>query len=788
MKTNEILGCFEENTEQREDKKLRENCKDLWALAYDLMDDIVIIQDAEMRVLAANKAAHQLFQAKDGGLQGKHCHELFSGTSVPCQTFPLHSALRKGLNSSEIIEYQSLRKVFQVNSSIIPRQNGGETYFVHIARDITQYREAERAALQESEERFSKAFNANPAPMAISDVRSGCFIDVNQKWLEMLGYTKAELIGQTSLAVGIWENPEKRDLMVTELTTKGFLKEYPVTYKTKSGDTRSALRSAERITLRGQEVMLSLIYDFTERQRAENDLRASEERYRNILENIEDGYYEVTLTGTLIFCNDSMCRIFGYPKEELFGMSYRQFTVPEIFKQLIRTFRGVLRTGKPTKDFDWQILCKDGKIKDIEGSISLLKNSSGKPTGFRGIVRDVTERKEEEREKAKLQALLQQAQKMESVGKLAGGVAHDFNNMLGVILGYAEMALDRLDPKLPLAKDLIEIRNAASRSADITRQLLTFARKQPITPKVLDLNSTMEGMLKMLGRLIGENIVLDWRPGAALWPVKIDASQIDQIMANLCVNARDAIVGIGKIIIETRNSVIDDQYRNSNPEAKPGEYVQIVVADNGSGIPQEVLAYIFEPFFTTKAVGEGTGLGLATVYGIVKQNNGVITVASTPGAGTVLTISLPKFVGKMGLTLKKEEVESALFGHETILLVEDESKVLKVTKKMLQRLGYNVLAASTPSEAIRLVAQYDQQIDLLLTDVLMPEMNGRDLAEKVHSLYPQLNHLFMSGYTANIIDPEGILEEEMHFLQKPFSKKELAVKVRQALENKKKDK
>ncbi len=771
----------------REDMKLRENSRDIWALAFDLMDDIVIIQDEKMCVLAANNAAHRLFAANDGDLQGKHCDELFSGISVPCPIFPFHSPLREGRNSSEIIEYQNLMKVFQVKSSIIPTQKGGEKYFVHIARDITQYREAERADLQESEERFSKAFNANPAPMAISDVRSGCFIDVNQKWLEMLGYTKAELIGKTSLTLGIWQNPEKRDLMVAELTTKGFLKEYPVTYKTKSGDTRSALRSAERISLRGQEVMLSLIYDFTERQRAENDLRASEERYRNILENIEDGYYEVTLTGTLIFCNDSMCRIFGYPKEELFGMSYRQFTVPEIFKQLIKTFRGVLRTGKPTKEFDWQILCKDGEIKDVEGSISLLRNSSGKATGFRGIVRDVTERKEEEREKAKLQALLQQAQKMESVGKLAGGVAHDFNNMLGVILGYAEMALDSLDPKLPLAKYLTEIRDAASRSADITRQLLTFARKQPITPKVLDLNSTMAGMLKMLGRLIGENIVLDWRPGADLWPVKIDASQIDQIMANLCVNARDAIAGIGKISIETRNSKIDDQYRNSNPDVQPGEYVQIVVADNGSGIPQEILAHIFEPFFTTKAMGEGTGLGLATVYGIVKQNNGFITVNSAPGVGTALTVSLPKFVGKIRRTLKKEEVESALFGHETILLVEDESKVLKMTKKMLQRLGYNVLAASTPGAALRLVALYDQQIDLLLTDVLMPEMNGRDLAEKVLSIYPQLNHLFMSGYTANIIAPEGVLKEDMLFLQKPFSKKELAVKIRQALENKKKD-
>ncbi len=386
-------------------------------------------------------------------------------------------------------------------------------------------------------------------------------------------------------------------------------------------------------------------------------------------------------------------------------------------------------------------------------------------------------------ENVHLEAQLQQAQKMESIGQLAGGVAHDFNNMLGVILGHTEMALGQVDPTLPLYADLEEIRNAAERSTSITRQLLAFARKQTVMPKVLDLNETVEGMLKMLRRLIGEEITLVWQAGVGLWPVNIDPSQIDQILANLCVNARDAIAGVGKITVETRNSTIDLDYCANHPGALAGDYVQMTVSDNGAGISRETLIHIFEPFFTTKEVGKGTGLGLSTVYGTVKQNNGFINAYSEPGNGTAFTIYLPRYTGADGQARAGKVVEPPGRGDETVLLVEDELTILKMTTKMLQSLGYTVLAVDSPAEAIRLAGESAGKIQLLVTDVVMPEMNGRELAERLQVTHSKMKLLFMSGYTANIINNRGMLEPGVHFIQKPFSMHDLAAKIREALDS-----
>jgi PAS domain S-box-containing protein len=393
---------------------------------------------------------------------------------------------------------------------------------------------------------------------------------------------------------------------------------------------------------------------------------------------------------------------------------------------------------------------------------------------------DITERKRAEEERTKLEVQLQRAHKLEAIGQLAGGVAHDFNNMLGVILGYTELAMEQIDPTQPVIKDLEEIRSAAKRSADITRQLLAFARKQTVAPKVIDLNETLESLLKMLRRLIGEDVDLSWLPGSRLWSIKMDPSQVDQILANLCVNARGAISGVGKIVVETGNSIFDEEYCSSHVDYVPGEYVRLMVSDNGCGMSKETMSHIFEPFFTTKAAGGGTGLGLATVYGVVKQNKGFINVYSEPGQGTTFTIYLPRYLGETDQGPTKDAVEPETGGDETILLVEDEPTILAMTKTMLQRLGYNVLTAASPLDAIR-IAESSDGIDLLITDVIMPEMNGRDLAEKILTGKSGLKHLFMSGYTADIISKQGVIDEKVCFIQKPFTKTELAGKVRQAL-------
>ncbi|MCG2750836.1 MAG: transporter substrate-binding domain-containing protein [Desulfobacteraceae bacterium] len=390
---------------------------------------------------------------------------------------------------------------------------------------------------------------------------------------------------------------------------------------------------------------------------------------------------------------------------------------------------------------------------------------------------------ETERQRKSLEDQLIQAQKMESVGRLAGGVAHDFNNMLSVILGYTEIALEKALPDGPMIPDLIEIQKAATRSADITRQLLAFARQQTISPRMMDLNETVESMLKMLRRLMGEDIDLAWMPGLNLWPVNMDPSQVDQILANLVVNARDAISGVGKVIIETANVDLDEAYCADRPGFVPGEYVMLGVSDNGSGMDLKVQKLIFEPFFTTKEMGKGTGLGLATVYGIVKQNNGFINVYSEPGAGTTFKIYFPRLSGKTLSTLDETEVAAALpRGDETVLLVEDEVVILKMGKRMLETLGYRVLASSSPVKALEMVQKHSEDLHILITDVVMPEMNGRDLSRELKKFHPGIATLFMSGYTANVIAHQGVLDAGVYFIQKPFSKKDLAMKVRLVLD------
>ena len=388
-----------------------------------------------------------------------------------------------------------------------------------------------------------------------------------------------------------------------------------------------------------------------------------------------------------------------------------------------------------------------------------------------------------ELERQRLEAQLAQSQRIEAVGRLAGGVAHDYNNMLSVIMGHAELALLEAGPDDPVHRDLEQILGAARRSAGLTGQLLAFARRQPVKPRVLDLNETIQGMIGMLRRLIGEHIDLRWVPGSDLWTVRIDPSQFDQILTNLAVNARDALAGTGQVRIETANVVFDEAFCAGHVGAVQGEYVRLTVADTGSGISPEIIGRVFEPFFTTKAPGQGTGLGLSTVYGIVKQNGGFITVESRPGKGATFAIALPRSVGPVSEpVVAAESAGSVPTGDETVLIVEDAESVLNTARPMLSRLGYTVLAASSPADAIRLVESHDGDIHLVVTDLVMPEMNGRQLAARLTALRPMLKCLFMSGYSTGIVGHDGVVDDATNFVQKPFSMTTLAASVRQALD------
>lgn len=515
--------------------------------------------------------------------------------------------------------------------------------------------------------------------------------------------------------------------------------------------------------------------DITDRKKAGNALKESEARLNIIFKAAPDAYYINDFTGTFIDGNSAAETLLGYPKEELIGKTFIGAGI--LSAEGAEKAIGILAEnikGNSTGPDSFTLRRKDGTEVKVEILTHPVKIAG--EDRVLGIARDITEQD-------KLEEQLRHAHKMESVGRLAGGVAHDFNNMLSVILGNTEMALDKIDPDQALYTLLTEIHSAAGRSADLTKQLLAFARRQTITPQILDINETVEGMLRMLRRLIGENIDLDWIPGADVWPIKVDPSQIDQIMANLCVNARDAIDGVGKVIIKTDHITLDEADSAGYPESTPGEYTLLTMSDNGCGIDKKTMDVLFEPFFTTKDTGKGTGLGLAMVYGIVKQNGGFINVISEPGQGTTFNIYLPRHKDRGDGAQKESSSEQLRFGCETILLVEDEPSILKLLTMMLENQGYIVIPASSPGEAIRLAGEHTGKINLLVTDVVMPEMNGRDLAGNLLSIYPDIKRLFMSGYTANVIAHHGVLDEGVHFIQKPFTNQEMAAIVREALDS-----
>ena len=526
------------------------------------------------------------------------------------------------------------------------------------------------------------------------------------------------------------------------------------------------------------EVSARLLGEMVERRQAEEALRASELRYRALFENSLDAVLLTVPGSGILSANPAACRMFGRTEEELRRMRREDFVDPNDpnYPRLLAERREHgLAAGELT------LRRGDGTTFAAEVSSVVFTDTQGNPRSSM-IIHDISERKRAEAEQEKLRAQLAQAQKMESVGLLAGGVAHDFNNALGVVLGYAEMALDKVDRTSPVYEALREIHGAAERSAEITRQLLAFARQQTIQPRTLSINAAVDGIRTMLGRLIGEDIDLRWQPGPDPWPVWMDPGQLDQVLVNLCVNARDAITGVGAIHIATYNRTVDEVAGAALPGCRPGDYAVLTVRDNGSGMDPETCGRIFEPFFTTKELGKGTGLGLAIVYGIVTQNHGCIAVDSAPGAGTTFRVYLPRHTGDTVPVVEEQPVAAVSRQGETVLVVEDDPFIRKLARQMLGELGYTGLEAASSTEALALAERHGAAIRVLLTDVIMPEMNGRDLAARVAQLCPDIRTVFMSGYAAGIVSAGGVLEPGFSFLQKPFSVRALAAALRQALD------
>ena len=523
----------------------------------------------------------------------------------------------------------------------------------------------------------------------------------------------------------------------------------------------------------------AILRDATARKEVETTLRANEELYRRMFEaapiaiNASRGLES-------LYANPAFLQMFGYPSIDALQHIGPLELLPPESRALILERIQKRAAGEPVPSH-YETLGRRANGETFPIDLYLSRTMFGGEPATLAFVLDVTEQKQAQAAREELHAQLQQAQKMESVGRLAGGVAHDFNNMLSVILGTTELALTSVDPATPLYADLQAIAAAARRSADLTGQLLAFARKMPATRQVLDLNDTIGGMLRMLQRLIGEDIGLHWYPAHEVWPVHIDPSQMTQVLTNLCVNARDAIADVGTISVVTSNVVLDTAIRSAHTECPAGHYVRLSVRDTGHGMDAPTQARIFEPFFTTKAVGVGTGLGLSTVYGIVTQNGGAIEVESEPGSGTTFHVHLPRHGGAPTPSTADEAhtVADTSAGH--ILIVEDEPSLRRLTQRILEQLGYRVSSARSGVEALEWLRTNSDPVDLLLTDVVMPEMNGRELSRQVAALAPGVRTLFMSGYTADAIGKHGVLEPGVHFLQKPFVATTLANKVREVL-------
>jgi signal transduction histidine kinase/ActR/RegA family two-component response regulator len=425
---------------------------------------------------------------------------------------------------------------------------------------------------------------------------------------------------------------------------------------------------------------------------------------------------------------------------------------------------------------------KDGAAAWIALSVSLVHDEKGGPKYFISVIEDIEPQRRARADESELRSQLEQVLKMETVGRLAGGIAHDFNNLLTAILGYAEAMDAKLPDDADLRSSLREIRKAGERAAVLTRQLLAFSRKQVLQPRILDLNAVVTEMQKLLRRLIGEDVALATRLDPALGNVKADPGQIEQVLMNLAVNARDAMPEGGTLTLETANAVLDGAFAASHPGARPGTYTVLSVTDTGTGMSEDVRSHAFEPFFTTKDAGKGTGLGLATAYGIVKQSDGYITVESEPGRGTTFRIYFPRAEGAAAASASGRHPVVAPRGAETILLVEDESSVRRLARKILESQGYNVLDAGSGEKALEIAHAHDGEIHLVATDVIMPGMNGRVLWDHVRPLRPEARVLFMSGYTDDAIARHGVLESDTAFLQKPFTSQELAAKVREVLD------
>lgn len=733
------------------------------------LPDIIMRFDEQCRYLFVSANINEMLDRQTGVFIGKTPRELALPAEL-CQF--TEAAVRKVFETGSAFEteftMQTKNGMSFFNWRFLPEfdEQKKTGSVLSISRDITSYRRTE----QEYKTLFCEMLDGFTLHELICDDNGQPvdyrFLAVNPSFERMTGLKAEDIIGKT-----VREVMPKTTLERIQAYGGVALSGKPAFFENyyQNSDCHFEIKAFRPAI----NQFACIFTDVTERKKAEEKLAHSYELMRYIIEHTSSSIAIHDCDLRYVYVSQRYLKEFNVVEPNIIGRQVQE-VFPDMPRKWLDVYRQALE-GKVVKAEDDIYERADGTTDWIRWECRPWYESDGKIGGIVVYMEFTTERKS-------LEEQLLQSQKMESVGRLAGGIAHDFNNMLAVILGYTEISLGLVKNNQKLLFNIQSIRKAAVRSKDLTRQLLAYARKQTVVPKLLSLNDTVEGMLKMLRRLIGEDIDLVWQPGAGILPVLMDPSQMDQVLANLCVNARDAIGGVGRIVIETKSVVRDESYCQFHAGFIPGAYVLLAISDNGCGMDRKLLEKIFEPFFTTKKTGEGTGLGLATVYGIIRQNNGFVNVYSEPGHGTTFKLYLP-LADEGGLAVQEADSQPLVRGNETVLLVEDEPDILNMAFIMLKSLGYGVLPAATPEKALMMSEKYGGEIHLLITDVIMPGMNGRELTEKLRSSRPGLKTLFMSGYTANVIAHHGVLDSGVNFVAKPFSKKELALKIREALKD-----